>query len=195
MGLPYHLGILFEGPPGTGKTTLAKAVAAYLKRDLFVVSTSSYHDDAHFTKSITSLPSGGVIVFEDIDTSKATKRTEDKEKGGVTLSGLLNTLDGILTPDDTIFILTTNDIDGIDEAVYRPGRVDLVEHIGYVSKEQFDAFCSYFGDGSISTPEAFTESMKITPSEIMQCLRDSMHSPENTQNKLNELVESKNGHN
>ena len=189
MGLPYHTGILLEGPPGTGKTSLAKMIATYMERDLYVVSVNSFRDDAYFIDIISGLSSNSVIVFEDIDTNRMTMRDDKKEKG-VTLTGLLNALDGIMTPEGSVFILTTNKIDNIDKAMYRPGRVDLVEHVGYVNTEQFRLFCEEFKQGT-SVPDSFDESLKITTSELMQCFRNNMHTPDKTQDSLEQLMQNK----
>jgi mitochondrial chaperone BCS1 len=43
---------------------------------------------------------------------------------GVTLSGLLNVLDGFYAPSNVLFVMTTNHIEVLDEALLRPGRID-----------------------------------------------------------------------
>lgn len=54
----------------------------------------------------------------------------------VTLSGLLNCLDGVTSTEARILFMTTNYLDRLDPALIRPGRVDVQEYIGYCSEYQ-----------------------------------------------------------
>lgn len=54
----------------------------------------------------------------------------------LTLSGLLNCLDGVTSTEARIVFMTTNFKDRLDPALIRPGRVDVIEYIGYCSKFQ-----------------------------------------------------------
>ena len=54
----------------------------------------------------------------------------------VTLSGLLNCLDGVTSTEARILFMTTNYIERLDPALIRPGRVDMKEYIGYCTKHQ-----------------------------------------------------------
>jgi chaperone BCS1 len=53
----------------------------------------------------------------------------------VTLSGLLNAVDGIASRDDRILVMTSNHPEKLDPALIRPGRVDLREHIGLIDRD------------------------------------------------------------
>ena len=62
-------------------------------------------------------------------------RTPDGEnQPGVTLSGLLNALDGVASQEGRILIMTTNDPEALDKALIRPGRVDMQVYFGYLSR-------------------------------------------------------------
>ncbi len=54
----------------------------------------------------------------------------------VTLSGLLNCLDGVTSTEARILFMTTNYLDRLDPALIRPGRVDVKEYIGFCSNYQ-----------------------------------------------------------
>jgi chaperone BCS1 len=58
------------------------------------------------------------------------------DKFGVTLSGLLNVLDGFHAPDDVLYMMTTNKIEALDPALLRPGRIDYRLYLGVASEEQ-----------------------------------------------------------
>lgn len=64
--------------------------------------------------------------------------------GKLTLSGLLNAIDGASSSEERIIFMTTNYIDRLDAALIRPGRVDIKKYIGYASDDQicraFDRF-------------------------------------------------------
>jgi AAA+ superfamily predicted ATPase len=140
LGIPHKLCMMFHGAPGTGKTTSIKAIATYLSKDLYFVNLKNIRTNSELKSifdHINDKCNGGVIVFEDIDvmTDVVKKRsiiteinlTDAFEEGNdkLTLSYLLNLLDGSLCKDGTIFAITTNYIENIDPALYRKGRVDI----------------------------------------------------------------------
>jgi chaperone BCS1 len=54
----------------------------------------------------------------------------------VSLSGLLNVLDGFSAPENVIYMMTTNDVDAIDSALLRPGRIDYKLFLGPACESQ-----------------------------------------------------------
>ncbi|KAJ5153688.1 ATPase AAA-type core [Penicillium coprophilum] len=59
---------------------------------------------------------------------------EEDKKGGITLSALLNVIDGVAASEGRILIMTTNHVDKLDPALLRPGRVDMKIVFGYTSE-------------------------------------------------------------
>jgi chaperone BCS1 len=55
---------------------------------------------------------------------------------GVTLSGLLNVLDGFSAPENVLFVMTTNRFETLDRALLRPGRIDYRLYMGEASEQQ-----------------------------------------------------------
>ena len=152
LGVPYHRGYLFYGPPGTGKTSLVSALAASFGMSIYVLNLTELNDRT-LKGAINEVPENSVILFEDIDCMKTADRrpgkhtplhiaAESKEAhsgpsgNGVTLSGLLNVLDGFHAPENVIFVMTTNDVDALDPALLRPGRIDYRLFLGRASVSQ-----------------------------------------------------------
>ena len=136
LGIKYKRTYLFYGPAGTGKSSLATAIANYSGRNILSINVSKDMTDATLIKVIAGRPDKAIILFEDIDclfaNLKRSDNVEDSKEGDkkdnsikVTLSCILNILDGAYTPEDVIFILTTNHIDKLDDAIRRDGRTDL----------------------------------------------------------------------
>lgn len=133
-GLPYHTGILLVGPPGNGKSSLIQALATETGRNLFYLNLASIQEESQIPALMSY--SGGwensILVVEDIDVSGASVDRENE--GGITLSTLLNVLDGLLSPMGMVTVATTNAVERLDPALTRPGRFDLVlqlEDLGY----------------------------------------------------------------
>jgi chaperone BCS1 len=152
LGIPYHRGYLLYGPPGTGKTSLVSALAAHFGLSIYVISLTDFTDRS-LMSSVNQVPADSVLLFEDIDCAKSGKAREpaaseanggmqtQAEKAnaptnGVTLSGLLNVLDGFYAPANVLFVMTTNHIEVLDEALLRPGRIDYRLYLGKATDRQ-----------------------------------------------------------
>ncbi|KAJ5306947.1 hypothetical protein N7508_005962 [Penicillium antarcticum] len=88
-------------------------------------------------KTIISTPEPTIdetIPSEGDGDADATVVPETPAKGGVTLSGLLNVIDGVAASEGRILVMTTNHADKLDPALLRPGRVDMTINFGYTSE-------------------------------------------------------------
>ncbi len=152
LGVPHRLGIMLEGPPGTGKTSTILALASHFDAVLKIINLSGMDD-----KALTELCSGGrqqhhlrFLVFEDADV--AFEGREQKDEGfmkGVTFSGLLNAIDGLSSGESRILFMTTNHIEKLDPALIRPGRIDLLINVDLLDSNQTERMYNrFFDDGN-----------------------------------------------
>lgn len=140
-GIPWHRGMLFYGPPGSGKTSLCKGIAKELGLNLYFLSLSTVKNDEELFSRIQELPGESILLLEDVD---CVASMTDREAEGVTMTGMLNVLDGVATPHGLITLLTTNHRDKLDEAILRPGRVDLQLEIGLPDVKQANRLFEVF---------------------------------------------------
>lgn len=144
MGIPYKGGIILSGEPGCGKSSSILAIATYLNKNIYFLDLGKIKTNEELKLCVDHVGStsqkGGVIIFEDIDcmTNVVKKRTDDTVVNGegLTLSFMLNILDGTMSPEDVIFIMTTNHPEVLDPALIRPGRMDLSIELKKCSREQ-----------------------------------------------------------
>ncbi|KAK6832113.1 hypothetical protein RU639_002555 [Aspergillus parasiticus] len=130
-GIPYRRGYLFYGPPGTGKSSLAFAAAGFLGLNVYILDLNATQltEDA-LAQLFQELPRRCLVLLEDIDTNEVTSRRSDeskkKRKGNnkISLSALLNTIDGVAAQEGRVLVMTTNHQENLDPALIRPGRVD-----------------------------------------------------------------------
>lgn len=153
-GVPYRRGYLLEGPPGTGKTSLAMAMASHAARPIYLINLSTAGGDTGLQAAFNQIESGAVVVIEDVDSAKITHERDtaadaaensslDPAKA-VTLSGLLNAVDGLGSRENRILIITSNRADVLDAALIRPGRIDLREHVGLMGEQEARAMCAAY---------------------------------------------------
>jgi mitochondrial chaperone BCS1 len=170
--VPYHRGYLFHGPPGTGKTSIVSALAGKFGMSIYAVNLAQFNDRS-LASAMNEVEQNSVILFEDIDCMKsgdARSRVEEPEelrsktvtkedRNGVTLSGLLNVLDGFSAPDSVLFVMTSNQIEALDPALLRPGRVDFRMYLGKATEDQkVELYRRFFPHASLAEAEMFVES-------------------------------------
>jgi chaperone BCS1 len=155
-GIPYQRGYLLYGPPGTGKSSLSLSIAGSFDLDIYTLNLSGV-DDNSLGRLFADLPPRCVVLLEDIDSAGATESRETEagsvveagvgspkraKEGKVTLSGLLNVLDGVGAQEGRVLIMTTNHVERLDGALIRPGRVDKKVAFGLADKDTIaQLFC------------------------------------------------------
>jgi len=177
-GIPYKKSYLFYGPPGTGKTSMIKAISYELQKHIYFVNLSMIKDDAELATLLGKLEFKDlVLVIEDIDAQgdiahdrqllqkereEAAKEPVKEEIPGITtikapekskltLSGLLNQIDGVQNNHGMMLIMTTNRPKILDKALTRDGRVDDKIFFNYATHQQiFDMMSNFYNDDSIT---------------------------------------------
>lgn len=134
--LTYKTGILLYGEPGTGKSSLSIALATKYKYNVIVIDMGSFDklDISTLTSCINVDSDKYIILLEDIDTLfNSLNREDNKDKDdNKVINKMLQFLDSSSSPNDVIFIATTNHIENLDKAIIRAGRFDLKVKIGNI---------------------------------------------------------------
>ena len=167
--IPYKRNYLFEGIPGTGKTSLIYAIASKFDKNIAIMNFNLDVDDATFMKAISRLPDDCILVLEDIDTLFVERKEGDSNKSMLSFSGLLNTLDGIAHKEELLTFLTTNYITKLDKALIRSGRIDKIIKFSYATKPQMQSmYNKFFPDkkGNWKEFKKLTKGLKTTISTL-----------------------------
>ena len=137
-------GMIFEGPPGTGKTYIAKAIATAIDATAIVVSgpelKSKWVGESEanlrgiFSRARKSAPA--IIIFDELD-SFAVRRGTYTGSGveHSMVNQLLTEMDGFRKEELVFIIGTTNFVEALDEALLRPGRFELKIKIPYPNEK------------------------------------------------------------
>lgn len=145
FGMQSSRGVLFYGPPGCGKTLLAKAVANECQANFISIkgpelltmwfgeSESNVRDV--FDKARQSAPC--ILFFDELDSIAKSRGGNIGDAGGAAdrvINQLLTEMDGMGGKKNVIIIGATNRPDVIDPAIMRPGRLDQLIYVGLPDK-------------------------------------------------------------
>lgn len=169
-GIPYRRGYLFYGPPGNGKSSLIQAISGHFVLPLFMINVREENlTDARLASAINNIPNHSALLIEDADVAMPQKDSE-----GVTMSGLRNAIDGPAASEGRLLFMTTNNVDEIDKAIRRSGRIDVNVEFPNATTEQVGLlFNRFFPDAS---PESFVAgyvSESISMADIQEILLGS----------------------
>ncbi len=261
-GIPYTLGILLHGPPGTGKTSIIKAIAKDTNRHIFNIklhedTTKTQLNNLFFNEDVKVVKNGKteiyniplderIYVMEDVDcdneilldrkykTKKQSKKqdftkyensfesryreysasrdnfaqfipeamnaTRDSNKKDnypkdiqedtseqLTLSFILNILDGILETPGRILIMTSNYPEKLDKALIRPGRIDINLKVGYCDKNMIREIYKFFYNIDINL-ENIQLKNNITPAQLNKILLDNFNNSSRALDEIKEYI-------
>lgn len=126
--VPWRRGWLLHGVPGTGKTSLVRALAQTADMPIAIFDLSSLSNEEMTDKwQETQEMAPCIALFEDVDAVfDGRENVVGEQGGGLTFDCLLNCLSGVETADGVFVIVTTNCIEKLDDALKRPGRLDRI---------------------------------------------------------------------
>ncbi|EOY23657.1 P-loop containing nucleoside triphosphate hydrolases superfamily protein, putative [Theobroma cacao] len=178
LGRVWKRSYLLYGASGTGKSSFVAAMARFLSFDVYDVDLSKVSDDSDLKMLLLQTTSRSMIVVEDLD------RFLMEKSRNVSLSGILNFMDGIVSccGEERVLVFTMNSKDQVDQAVLRPGRIDV--HIQFPLCD-FSAFKSlansYLGVKEHKlfphVEEIFQGGASLSPAEIGEIMISNRSSP------------------
>jgi len=171
--LPFKTGIFLYGEPGTGKSSIVKAIASNFNMDIFYINLTELNygqlkNTVNDINGRTRRIRTSIILLEEIDLSENEDNSFNEKNKKLSL--LLNWLDGQESPSDIIFIATTNYIDKVDERIKRSGRFDYKYEISQLDEDQASKMCMSFdiNPKEILELDEFKDCVTYSPAKVQE---------------------------
>ena len=217
-GVPYNLGMMFVGYPGCGKTASIKAIANYTHRHVINVNFKNIttgtqlknlffnkeisilvNEYTNETKKITIPLNKRLYILEEIDaisnivkkrTGTDTNTNTTTIDDELTLGEILTVFDGTLETPGRMIIITSNHPEYIDDALMRPGRIDLLVTFRKATKIDINEMYQSFYNNKIPSYLLNTISDYIfSLAEIQQVMLKYINSNDSYDKIIKELQE------
>lgn len=143
MGGKPTRGVIFEGPPGTGKTFLGKIMASEAEAKIFVISGPSLVGkyvgesegrlNALYEAAAKHAPA--IVFIDELDSIASSRGPQSHDYADRLVAALLVNMDGFKSHERVLTIGTTNQVDEIDPALRRPGRFSYSLHFDAGNEE------------------------------------------------------------
>lgn len=144
--LVHKIGVFLYGKPGTGKSTVAKAISSMFgNAPILTIDPNNIMNSVNGILKMRKKYDGTIVVLiEDFDMYfKSREEIENVEIGldqkkqkDFNQNAIFQLLDGVYSTDNTIYVATTNYKDRIDSALIRYGRFDIQEELNYFNKDE-----------------------------------------------------------
>ncbi len=174
-GIPHKLTMLLHGSPGSGKTSLIRALGTEFHYDVYSLNLGGLFNPTELVKAFSTVPKRSILLLEEIDNSHwvsarasmadktaasskadnedALARERDSTRADGGLSTLLNLLDGVVALDELIIICTTNCAEILDKALVRAGRIDFVVELPAPSMPAVREHMQYVWPALVDMPD------------------------------------------